>query len=199
MMHGLHPVSGCHRWDLPFPHDFTVLNDPTDVSVDALLDAVRRGHAEYLDRLVTEWVRCSASGAALLGIAIRPDDTIVAHYVTPTLSADVLAEVRPETGVVRELAQFRCTHWPVCSSEHHGGNPIVAPDGSVFVPTAISICRSFTRRIQEMRTEMAGSRLKITNAGERVGRGIGRTIDRRTKRPLPCKLGCRCECRRDHR
>lgn len=50
------------RWDLPLPHDFTALTDPTDVSVDSLLDAVRRGHAEYLDRIVTEWVRCSASG-----------------------------------------------------------------------------------------------------------------------------------------
>jgi hypothetical protein len=27
-----------------------------------LLDAVRRGHAEYLDRIIGEWVRCSASG-----------------------------------------------------------------------------------------------------------------------------------------
>jgi MinD-like ATPase involved in chromosome partitioning or flagellar assembly len=50
------------RWDLPLPHDFKALSDPTDVSVDALLDAVRRGHAEYLDRIVTEWVRCSAAG-----------------------------------------------------------------------------------------------------------------------------------------
>lgn len=50
------------RWDLPLPHDFAALNDPTDVSVDSLLDAVRRGHAEYLDRIIGEWVRCSASG-----------------------------------------------------------------------------------------------------------------------------------------
>jgi cellulose biosynthesis protein BcsQ len=50
------------RWDLPLPHDFKVLVDPTDVSVDALLDAVRRGHPEYLDRIVTQWVRCSAAG-----------------------------------------------------------------------------------------------------------------------------------------
>lgn len=50
------------RWDLPLPHDFEALPDPTDVSVDAMLDAVRRGHTEYLDRLVTEWVRSSASG-----------------------------------------------------------------------------------------------------------------------------------------
>lgn len=50
------------RWDLPLPHDFTALADPTDVSVDSLLDAVRRGHPEYLDRIITGWVRCSASG-----------------------------------------------------------------------------------------------------------------------------------------
>jgi MinD-like ATPase involved in chromosome partitioning or flagellar assembly len=50
------------RWDLPLPHDFEALSDPTDTSVEALLGAVRRGHPEYLDRLVTEWVHCSASG-----------------------------------------------------------------------------------------------------------------------------------------
>lgn len=49
------------RWDLPLPHDFKALSDPTDVSVDTLLDAVRRGHPEYLDRIVTEWVNCSAA------------------------------------------------------------------------------------------------------------------------------------------
>jgi MinD-like ATPase involved in chromosome partitioning or flagellar assembly len=49
------------RWDLPLPHDFIALSDPTDVSVDALLDAVRCGHPDYLERIVTEWVRCSAT------------------------------------------------------------------------------------------------------------------------------------------
>ncbi|MEO8383029.1 MAG: ParA family protein [Acidobacteriota bacterium] len=50
------------RWDLPLPHDFAALNDPTDVSVDSLLDAVRRGYSEYLERIIAEWVRSSASG-----------------------------------------------------------------------------------------------------------------------------------------
>jgi MinD-like ATPase involved in chromosome partitioning or flagellar assembly len=50
------------RWDLPLPHDFEALSDPTDVSIDALLEAVRRGHPEYLERIVTKWVRCSAAG-----------------------------------------------------------------------------------------------------------------------------------------
>ena len=49
------------RRDLPLPHDFEVLSDPTDVSIDALLDSVRRGHPEYLERIVTDWVHCSAS------------------------------------------------------------------------------------------------------------------------------------------
>src|SRR6185295_11130922 len=49
------------RWDLPLPHDFKALEDPTDVSVDTLLEAVRGGHAHYLERLVSEWVRSSAA------------------------------------------------------------------------------------------------------------------------------------------
>ena len=49
------------RWDIPLPDDFDTLTDPTDVSVDSLLNAVRRGHAKHLDRLVTEWVHVSAS------------------------------------------------------------------------------------------------------------------------------------------
>jgi MinD-like ATPase involved in chromosome partitioning or flagellar assembly len=50
------------RWDLPLPDDFRALSDPTDVSIDAMLDSVRRGHPECLSRIVTEWVRSSASG-----------------------------------------------------------------------------------------------------------------------------------------
>ncbi len=49
------------RWDIPLPSDFDALADPTDVSVDALLEAVRRGHDNYLDRIVHEWVRSSAA------------------------------------------------------------------------------------------------------------------------------------------
>ncbi len=60
------------RWDLPLPRDFVVLIDPTDVSVEAMLASVRRGHDEYLDRLIREWMRCSA--ATLHGGAPwRPD------------------------------------------------------------------------------------------------------------------------------
>jgi MinD-like ATPase involved in chromosome partitioning or flagellar assembly len=90
------------RWDLPLPHDFKALSDPTDVSVDALLDSVRRGHSEYLDRLVTQWVRSSAAGLhggapwkpqiaqeIIDGLA-RVDDVELARRVLWAASADQL-------------------------------------------------------------------------------------------------------------
>lgn len=84
--------------------------------------------------LLTRVETANEGNAALLGIAFRSDDSIVAHYVTPTISADVLAEIDSTTGVTRELARFNCMHWETCLSEHHGGNPVVAPDDSVYVP-----------------------------------------------------------------
>lgn len=50
------------RWNLPLPFDFRALADPADVSLEALLESVRLGHGDYLDRLVTQWVRTSAAG-----------------------------------------------------------------------------------------------------------------------------------------
>ncbi len=84
--------------------------------------------------LLTRVETANEGNAALLGIAFRSNDTIVAHYVTPTISADVLAEVDSSTGSVRELARFNCMHWHTCLPEHHGGNPVVASDDSVYVP-----------------------------------------------------------------
>jgi MinD-like ATPase involved in chromosome partitioning or flagellar assembly len=43
------------RWDLPLPRDFEALADPADASVGSLLDAVRRGYPEYLERIVDGW------------------------------------------------------------------------------------------------------------------------------------------------
>lgn len=84
--------------------------------------------------LLTRVETANEGNAAFLGIAIRSDDTIVAHYVTPTISADVLAEIDSSSGAVRELVRFNCMHWHTCLPEHHGGNPVVAPDDSVYVP-----------------------------------------------------------------
>lgn len=87
-------------------------------------------HSVLLTRVET----ANEGNAALLGIAFRSDDSIVAHYVTPTISADVLAEIDSNSGATRELARFNCMHWSSCLPEHHGGNPVVGPDDSVFVP-----------------------------------------------------------------
>lgn len=84
--------------------------------------------------LLTRVETASEGNSALLGIAFRSNDTIVAHYVTPTISADALAEIDSSSGSVRELARFNCMHWHTCLPEHHGGNPVVAPDDSVYVP-----------------------------------------------------------------
>ena len=84
--------------------------------------------------LLTRVETANQGNAAMLGMAFRSDDSIVAHYVTPTISADVLAEVDSSSGAVRELTRFPCMHWHTCLPEHHGGNPVVAADDSVYVP-----------------------------------------------------------------
>ena len=72
----------------------------------------------------------------LLGMALRDDRTAVVHYVTIGQTADVVSEVDLETGGERVLHSFvGDITFPGRSVpvEHHGGNPTVAADGSVFV------------------------------------------------------------------
>ncbi|HUO83692.1 MAG TPA: PQQ-dependent sugar dehydrogenase [Thermoanaerobaculia bacterium] len=68
---------------------------------------------------------------ALLGMNFAPDGAIVVHSVSPDKSADVISTVDPNTGEITETARFYCAR--NCPTEHHGGNPIVAPDGSIYV------------------------------------------------------------------
>jgi glucose/arabinose dehydrogenase len=75
----------------------------------------------------------SEGDADLLGIVFDRDGTLVAHYVTTDLTADVMARVDLVTGDQTELAHLTCYGGRPCSSEHHGGNPIIAPDGSIYV------------------------------------------------------------------
>lgn len=70
--------------------------------------------------------------AVFLGIAFRGEE-IIAHYVTPDLTADVVSAIDPADGSIRELARIPCAGGQPCSSEHHGGNPAVAPDGTIYV------------------------------------------------------------------
>lgn len=102
------------RWDIPLPGDFDTLADPTDVSVDSLLNAVRRGHAEHLDRIVTEWVHVSAS--TLHGGA--PWKPQLARKIL-----DALASVDDE-----ELA--RQVLWATSRHLHHRGHRMREKEGS---------------------------------------------------------------------
>lgn len=74
----------------------------------------------------------SVGNEALLGIAFRGPHEIVAHHVTPDHTADVISAVDLETRRVTEIQRFLCAGGQICSSEHHGGNLIVAPGGSIF-------------------------------------------------------------------
>jgi hypothetical protein len=50
------------RWAPPFPREFDLLPDVGDRSVEALLDALRHGHAEAAAWLVSEWRNCITLG-----------------------------------------------------------------------------------------------------------------------------------------
>lgn len=74
--------------------------------------------------------------SGLLGMALRDDNTAVVHYTTPGQTADIIATIDLTTGVETILQSFVCDKdMPRRGSppEHHGGNPSVAEDGSIFV------------------------------------------------------------------
>jgi aldose sugar dehydrogenase len=87
---------------------------------------------EEASTLIATVPTASIGNAVLLGIAIH-EEMIVAHYVAPDLTADIISEVDPQDGSIRELARILCAGGQPCSSEHHGGNPVIAPDGTIFV------------------------------------------------------------------
>lgn len=72
-------VRRSERRDLPLPGDLDALPDPTDVSVGALLDAVRRGHPEYLERIVDEWAIGKAAAAEIIDGLARLDNVELAR------------------------------------------------------------------------------------------------------------------------
>jgi len=74
--------------------------------------------------------------SGLLGMALIDDWTAVVHYTSPGQTYDVISRIDLTTGEETVLHRFvaditmpgRST-----SGEHHGGNPSVAADGSIFV------------------------------------------------------------------
>jgi glucose/arabinose dehydrogenase len=86
----------------------------------------------------------SGGNGGLLGIALLDDDTAAVHYTTWNEGAgemarvldDVVSKVDLRTGAETVLHSFACdieNRVRGASSEHHGGNLTVAPDGSIFV------------------------------------------------------------------
>ncbi len=71
--------------------------------------------------------------AALLGMAFAPDGTVVVHYVSSDLTADLVSRIDLETKNETVLARLQCSpNGARCPTEHHGGNPDVTADGTIF-------------------------------------------------------------------
>lgn len=81
----------------------------------------------------------SGGNSGLLGMALLDDRTAVVHYTTwagEKVLDDVVATVDLVTGAERVLHVFPAdirNRENGSSSEHHGGNPTVADDGSIYV------------------------------------------------------------------
>jgi glucose/arabinose dehydrogenase len=86
----------------------------------------------------------SGGNGGLLGMALLDDDTAAVHYTTwseetgehARVLDDVISRVDLRDGAETVLHAFVCdieNRRRGASSEHHGGNLTVAPDGSIFV------------------------------------------------------------------
>lgn len=87
----------------------------------------------------------SGGNGGLLGMALLDDDTAVVHYTTwngeeagehAAVLDDVISRVDLRRGSETVLHKFVCDitgKTDGASSEHHGGNPAVGPDRSIFV------------------------------------------------------------------
>ncbi len=74
--------------------------------------------------------------SGLLGMDLIDDRTAVVHYTTPFQTHDVISRIDLVTGQETVLHSFPCDiEVPErgSSSEHHGGNPHVAEDGTIWV------------------------------------------------------------------
>lgn len=90
------------------------------------------GQSVAVASVVTE----SVGNSGLLGMALVDDRTAVVHYTTPRQTYDVVAKIDLVTGDETIVHAFACDiDFPErgSPSEHHGGNPSVARDGSIFV------------------------------------------------------------------
>jgi len=88
------------------------------------------------DTVVAHLPTLGDGNSGLIGLALRDDHTAIVHYTTPEITYDVVSSVDLTTGVESEIHRFPCDKdMPSrgASSEHHGGNLTIAPDGSIFL------------------------------------------------------------------
>ena len=74
--------------------------------------------------------------SGLLGMALVDDETAAIHYTTPNQTHDVISLIDLPSGTERVIHRFACDiERPErgVSDEHHGGNPTVGPDGTIYV------------------------------------------------------------------
>jgi glucose/arabinose dehydrogenase len=90
------------------------------------------GNSALVARVLTEAI----GDSGLLGMALLDDRTAVVHYTTPGEGYDVIAKIDlvdgTETVVQRFVGDISLPGRDV-PPEHHGGNPAVGADGSIFV------------------------------------------------------------------
>lgn len=82
----------------------------------------------------------SGGNGGLLGMVLVDDATAIVHYTTwkenDLVVADVVSRVDLNTGAETVLQTFNCdidVPERGASPEHHGGNPTLGPDGTVFL------------------------------------------------------------------
>lgn len=90
-----------------------------------------RGDGEKIAHLPT----FAEGNTGLLGMALVDEETAVVHYTNAPITRHVLSLVDLESGqetVLHELVADISRPDRPAPTEHHGGNPIVAPDGSIY-------------------------------------------------------------------
>ena len=86
--------------------------------------------------VVAHVITNATSNSGLLGLALVDDNTAVVHYTTFGQTYDVISLIDLTTGTETIIHKFAADiEVPErgSSPEHHGGNPTVGPDGSIFV------------------------------------------------------------------
>lgn len=102
-------------------------------------DIVRLGPAEIAKgkgTVVAHVPTQSNGNCGLIGLALRDDHTAIVHYTTPEITYDIISSIDLTTGAETEIHRFVCDKDVAArsvSSEHHGGNLTIAPDGSIFL------------------------------------------------------------------